>query len=358
MEKIFVIGNCQSAPLAQYLSYHIPNITVLPIDIANGSGQISEENKKFILDVNSIVLTQPLRAKSFSWLATEELKKVKKNNVYTITNFHFSGLYPDIIYVGSMGKRLHSATGDYNSNIVLKSFLEGLNTKDCIKKFNYQTYCELGYFEKWEFAETELIERDKNVDIKFAKKFLDIIEEKGCMFSINHPTDYIFNEYAIEIAKFLGFSPRQYPSDMFTNSLGASPWNAIYSEIAEYHHIKWKYINKYRSLGKLLNIEEFVDISYAKYSEQEEKIRHLFLSKEEQTFFERDIDAVIHSLYWFFLFRAPDTVGLNGYRETLHQEFSVENIMRIFESFAVSAEFQEKIDIFLSKRLLNISKKE
>ena len=84
MKKIFVIGNCQSAPLAQYLSYHIPNITVLPIDIANGSGQISEENKKFIFDVNSIVLTQPLWAKSFSWLATEELKKVKKNNVYTI----------------------------------------------------------------------------------------------------------------------------------------------------------------------------------------------------------------------------------------------------------------------------------
>lgn len=225
----------------------------------------------FLKDRNVYIITQNFGGETWGKFRTEELRKEYKN-IFSITNFHFNGLFPDIRYYNELDDRLLSPLHDYNSRIIFDGFVNNKSIKDVLLDFNQQKYEEYGYFSAYEKSHSVLLQRDKYVDIKFAEEFLDRANEANILFSINHPTDMVMDAYARKIAEFFDIKINiSYPTDMYVNFLSHN-CNAIYREIAEYHHIKYKYIDRYIVDNVIYSIEEIIEASYKQYRQQFGKI--------------------------------------------------------------------------------------
>lgn len=123
--KIAIIANCQVQPLAKMLSSLgvIDEVVSIPVhlygtqhfDMAVEKFKAYESNPEF-------VVLSFINGEKFGEFETVNLKN-RIQNLHTITNIHFSGLHPDITYLGDQAGRIESSLGDYHSKIILHSFL-------------------------------------------------------------------------------------------------------------------------------------------------------------------------------------------------------------------------------------------
>jgi len=282
--KIAIIANCQAGPLSQALilsSPDIEKISFIQVHLINSPIMkgIVANFKNFIKNEADIILTFPLSDR-FSEFSTNILKK-ELNNVYTITNIHFTGIFPDVTYLGTMGNRIKSPIGDYHSRIILDSFLKNLSVKECINRFNYNEYKNLGFFDVWDISVSRL--KNKEVDFNFATKFLDMIKSNLSLFTINHPTNVVFIEYAKFLCDCLYLDKINISPQHLVNQLSNGAWWPIYPEIASYHNLLYetpfkfkKRVSNFDNLlegGLYLSLEEFVEESYILYSKNSHKIK-------------------------------------------------------------------------------------
>lgn len=342
-----ILGNCQTRPLAFYLNYYIEGIEFLPFEVFALTDIQRQQLNKLLEDENQIILTQNIGGEKFDKLTTKNIRQ-KYKNVYTITNFHFKGLFPDIIYLGDSNNRIKSAASDYNSQIVFENFIRQKTVEECTQSFHYKTYEDLGFFSAYEASASELLKREEFVDIKYAEEFLYSLQERQTIFSINHPCDATFDNYARKIAKSLDWrlSSKNFPETLYPNILSGITC-ALYDEIAEFHNIRYAYNNFYIIQRNFYSLEDFVRESYRAYKNQLSNIlkNHLsYLKNIDENRY--NIAKLVISHYQAVMKRQPDYQGFVNMCNFLEKQgVNVASITQLFESAIGSPEFKQKFGV-------------
>lgn len=276
--KVIVIANCQVLPLVKGLGFMTDVETALGLPIhlfeTNHFDKPKENFEALMKEDEPIILTFN-NSEKFGEFETGKLKHTFKN-VITITNIYFSGLHPDITYIGDMRGRISSPIGDYHSKIVIHSYMTGKSVNDCMLLFNGINYEKLGLYSEYADSASLLLERDKENDIAFGKYFMTLLKERPSLYTVNHPTPYIFQEYLCVIADHLGIRAQRLPIEMLPNYLANSAWWPVYPEIAEHHNLNYQMPMLFKQPeamgGKIIGLKEFVVHSYDLYNKLKERL--------------------------------------------------------------------------------------
>jgi hypothetical protein len=266
-----IIANCHCLPLAEALPFigrGIEKSDFIDVNFATQPHMV-EKIDLIHSDPSWRVLSFTLSA-NFERLETSSLKQTLGDRLTTFTNTYFSGLHPDITYVGGMGQRVASAIGDYHSKIVLASYATGRTEDDCLRLFNGGAYEKLGYYQEYALSAQNLLERDAACDVKFAQTFLDMVTEIPTLYTINHPTGAVFLALTEKLAASQGLDYISFAPAFFQNHLSTNNIWPVYNEISEHHGLKYR-TPQYYGLGKALNSRmlsraEFVHRSYQSYA--------------------------------------------------------------------------------------------
>lgn len=269
--KLIVVANCHCLPIAEALSFIIKGVEKADfIDINFITQPHMVEKIELIYNCDDWHVLSFNLSTNFERLETSQLKQQLGDKLTTFTNVHFTGLHPDITYVGGMGQRISSAMGDYHSKIVLGSYVSGLSPKDCLSLFHGSIYEMLGYYDEFVTSSMNLLNRDEACEVKFAQNFLDMLKDTPTLYTVNHPTGAVFLALAEKLAVSLQADYVSFAAAFFQNHLSTSNIWPVYDEIAEYHGLKYHTPQHY-VLGKsvssrLLSRAEFVQKSYDCYA--------------------------------------------------------------------------------------------
>lgn len=277
--KIAIIANCQGFPLQKVLATfpEVTDVVSLPIHLYGTQHFALAENKfkALLMDANATILTFPINER-FKEYSTSHLR-LKGGKLLTMTNIFFSGLHPDITYVGLQAARLSSPIGDYHSKIIIESFIAGRKPSECIKLFNEKEFEARGYFDEYGRSGAILLTKDESLDVKFAAKFLKLLKNEPALFTVNHPTGLVFEAYRALIAEQFGLT--QYPAfppHYFQNPLANSAWWPVFPCLAERHGLSYRTPILFRQPeqigGRFFTLEEFVNRSYAIYEGVKEQL--------------------------------------------------------------------------------------
>jgi hypothetical protein len=278
--KIIVIANCQVESIVKLLktSIDVESVVGIPIHLY-GSNYFEKAKQDYLNAINDPdynLLTFIKNENLYKEFSLDVLRN-KHPNLLTMTNIFFSGLHPDITYLGDRGGRIISPLGDYHSKIILKSFLLGLSVESCLDRFNELVYEEMGFFDEFEKSSLELLERDKNIDIAFGSIFMELVRHEPSLYTFNHPTGFVFQEYVDLIGKKIGINIKKFPFAMQPNPLSSSTWWPIYNEIAEKHCLKYRtplLFKKPDSLGGgVIDLGEFIRQSYRIYANESPRLK-------------------------------------------------------------------------------------
>jgi hypothetical protein len=269
-----VIGNCHCLPLADALALSALGITTDFIDVnfadephiaAKINGLYDDSGPETVFSLNL--------SEQFSRLATPVLREHLGGRLATFTNIHFTGLHPDITYIGCMRRRLRGFFGDYHSKLVLFSFVSRWTPERCLQLFNGVIYERLGYFEAFATSSDDLLLRDAACDVRFAARFLEMVRWEPSLYTVNHPTGRVFLELAFALAEHAGFEFVRHGAVMFQNHLSTNYIWPVYHEIAEHHGLAYRTAPYFVRIGqrasRSIGLEEFVRGSYAAYREAE-----------------------------------------------------------------------------------------
>lgn len=277
--KICVIANCQVQSIVKGLSAlaDVEKIAGLQIHlIGSPFFQKPQEEFRTLAESHDVTVLSFLLGDRFGEYETRKLKQTMPR-LFTVTNLYFSGLHPDITYIGGQGGRLQSPLGDYHSKIILHSFITGRSKSDCLERFAGKVYEKLGMFDEFEKSKNELIGRDIGIDFPFGKIFLEMVKERPSLYTVNHPTAFVFQAYIIYLAGLLGLRAHRMPLEILPNYFANAAWWPVYNEIGEYHSVQYSMPMVFKQPenlgGKFIDLEELIDRSYLDYARMEKRIR-------------------------------------------------------------------------------------
>jgi hypothetical protein len=234
----------------------------------NRDGTISE----FIERARSydVIVTLPL-SDEFGPLATDRIRETFPDTpIVTIANIYFSGLHPDLTYIGGMARRVVGPIGDYHSKIALIAYLRGLSVNRAIALFGDATYKKLGYYNAWQTSMDELRSREETIDVTLSEDLEILLHRDHCFFSVNHPTSLVVSAYARKIALWLAQRGLVTMSDWnmgafgLVNHLASSAIFPVYPEIARHFDLSYpgSYSFKAPTLGddtiRIMTLAEMV----------------------------------------------------------------------------------------------------
>jgi hypothetical protein len=278
--NLVIIANCQVQPLEKLLkmSPEVDSIISIPIHLIGNTlyeNSVTAFNELIKRDSNALIISFPLST-DFKDFETNELRR-RFTNVKTINNIFFTGLHPDITYLSDIGKRIPSPVGDYHSKIILYSYLQNYPLEKCLSYFCKTSYEQMGYFDEFESSRHELLMREQDVDIKFGEKYLSLVKKNHSMFTFNHPTSFIFHNWAKEISDFIGTSFYSPDPFMEQNYLSSNTWWPVYPEITDSLSCDYKgsYVFKQNDScgGKFMTLEKMIELSYITYRENDNVLR-------------------------------------------------------------------------------------
>jgi hypothetical protein len=167
-ERIAVIGNCQSVPIAAILSKMCPRIRVeaMPYTRIKNLEQAAEVAKA--LDSYDLILIQDVDRLGCGPMRLPRIAE-KYSNVVQFPAILFSGFHPDFIIV----ERGHflSAASKLHSLIVAAAYFESVPEEQVRPLFNSNVFKVLGYFEVFEREREALLSRAQNLGYDFARSF-------------------------------------------------------------------------------------------------------------------------------------------------------------------------------------------
>jgi hypothetical protein len=236
-DKILLLGNCQTDLLARLLS-HMSNCYVENIreDVLS-----DHNNHKAILQkVKSanVVITQSLSDYRFGDLQTKYLKKFIKKLII-IPSIYFSGLHPDLVYVGKMGNRYQSPIGDYHSAIGIAAFLEKVPPDQAIQLYrDLELFQSAGFHAEWQNSLNELKSRELLCDISISDYIENNIINKTLFYSSNHPAIELVVLLARRILMHLGFNIGW--NSFWRDEMQLNVIYPIWNPICEYHKLTYR----------------------------------------------------------------------------------------------------------------------
>ena len=277
MRKAAVISNCQARPIADFLRVRLPDFSfeVVGVHLLRPD-QIARNESDVLGRVTKdcdLVITAPLSG-SYGALATDKLERsLERGHLVIVPNIYFSGLHPDLTYLGGLGQRLQGPIGDYHSKIAVAGFLSGMSVKKTCAMYNDRTYSKLEYYTEFQSSLSELRRREESVDFKVSDIIEENILQKPCFMTVNHPTSYLFSRFVDGLVQYMvsvGLVGDVYPPIDYhyrPNPLADAAIFPVFPEIADFHQLKYEgnYLFK-APRGNLeesvYDLEDFVEREY------------------------------------------------------------------------------------------------
>ena len=272
IRSVMLVANCHCLPLADAFALCVPGVRTDFIDV--NFAQTADNLAKIAglaASKAEIVFTQMISERLGSVATSILRRQLGVSGVVTFTNIHFTGLHPDITYLGGMGQRLQSPLGDYHSKLVLFSYASQRSLKDCLALFTGPTYERIGYFTAFEQSAGELLARDVALDVRFAEAFITMARKVPTLYTINHPTGTVFLALANALASYAGLPFLPWEPAMFQNHLSINYIWPVYNEIAEHNQLAFRtplvFVRKGQRDSRVATLREFVSGCYAAYAE-------------------------------------------------------------------------------------------
>lgn len=268
--RIAIVGNCQAGALAACLArtreFQVCSICDLNL---SETAQFGHSRHAIVHERDfDFVLTQNI-GDQFAELSTARLKELYGDRCRTFTNLYFTGLHPDITYVGGFGSRLSSPVGDYHSRIALIGYLNGLSADETCCLYNDEVFAALGFYEQFEQSGHELMRRDDSIDIRIGLHFLSKLTVLPSLYSINHPTVTAIMLLADAVMRDLYGGTLDTDCNVYPDSLVKNVIWPIYPDIAVRHRVSYRSPFMFFPAdchgSAPLSLEEFVAASYVAY---------------------------------------------------------------------------------------------
>jgi len=198
--RAVVIGNCQVKSLADSLNLfsediHFEHFQIHSLPQQKAQAHIEARIAKLQGEVD-LILTFNLSDRYYGLARPLIRETFSGAEVLSISNLFFTGYHPDIIVLGTIGKRMDGAMAQYHSRLALYGFTRGMSVEETAALFNAETYATMGYFSSWGASLRRLAVADKEVDLPFGPRFVELLKERPCMYVVNHPSPTVFREWA------------------------------------------------------------------------------------------------------------------------------------------------------------------
>lgn len=207
LKKAFFMGNCQAAHLADMLGMHTgfsseySTIRTLP-PIHNMAVELQRAVIDMLLPKIDLFVTQDIRNLNFP-LRTEEIRHIPKR-IIVFPTLHFSGYFPDIIYLKMQGQVIRSTPlTDYHSALVLVSFYDGVNAEECSKQLLSGDWIHNGYESLISSLVENLYARERFWDVKITRFIVENFKNQILFHTVNHPNACLLHEVANSILSII-----------------------------------------------------------------------------------------------------------------------------------------------------------
>lgn len=262
--RIGLIGNCQVQTLEAVLGVMLPGSIFSVLDFSKPEWQDEAKRRVFseTLPNCDIVFAHP---NVYSHVSTEELRNLLRGKLALLGNFYFRGYFPDICYIGGIGKRLPNLLS-YHSIIVVRSYLLGQTPEQCLADFSEEKYSEFGFFEDWKTSLEALRARDATVDYPIANLVEEFAASKQIFYTVNHPTMDLIAYYMRDVCKGLGLPISVARLWMAEDPLYEYGMPPIFDFLANHHNLRFRSTQFYKMGGaQFISADAFIRGSYRQY---------------------------------------------------------------------------------------------
>ena len=260
MKDLRILGNCQVGGIAESISLLIEGAKVLgeiaPSNVADLGNILSQhihhQGSLIVSDsVGNLIANNP------------SLKEFDRPDTIYFPSISFAAFHPDIQYAFVEGSVVKNGLGsDWNSRILLSSYLHGLTSQQSQKLFDSKTFENLGYFSEWERSSQKLQTSFQECGFDYGRWIRSVQRSGPFMYGINHPTQFCLSEISIQLAEKL--FPQSYINRsnliyLTTDHLSHIVW-PIYPEIGEQLGLESSYL--WRVNEKVSGLSEFSDLCF------------------------------------------------------------------------------------------------
>lgn len=206
-KKALVISNCQARVLAHALSVMSTDTTFHHWGVHEAHGKdremlVAEKLRAIQTDYDFVLAVQ--LSDKFGDISAPRIRDATNGKpVFFVSNIYFTGLHPDMVYVGAMGERIVSPLGDYHSKLALWSFATGKQPDQAADYFRDDVYEALGYYGEWDLSLQEAQKRDQAVDVPVHDIIPQVARRETAFYSFNHPSPALVAPFAARIIAYL-----------------------------------------------------------------------------------------------------------------------------------------------------------
>ncbi|MFQ6538970.1 MULTISPECIES: WcbI family polysaccharide biosynthesis putative acetyltransferase [Aphanothece] len=277
MKTAAVIGNCQARAIADYLSIRFHDVSfetfgihlIPPKEIQRKSIEFFDRARSCF----NFVITAPLSPLYGALFIENQEAVLGQDKLIRIPSIYFSGLHPDLTYLGGPGGRTLGPLGDYHSKLALIGFLSGYSTLETIRLFNMDTYLKMEYHLEAETSLHQLKHREQKVDVPVSRIIEENFQRVPCFMTVNHPTSFLFTEYTDSLVEYItsrGIAKPSAPSLNYhfrPNPLSGAAIFPMYPEIAEINKTEYKGGYHFKSpehkgKSRVFSLEEFIESEF------------------------------------------------------------------------------------------------
>lgn len=259
--RLCVIGNCQGPEIAR----HLACITGLPVTGRDVTHYSQAGRAAWLADCDEaeLIVTIPL-SNRFDGLQVSQLQARYPGRVRVMNAPFFEGLFPDVVFLGEMGRRLPGPM-DGHSKLTLRSYLRGDTVERCVLSFAPASLEQQGYFAAWQASKQELIRRDAEVDIPLGDVFFEHVRTVPLLLTVNHPTTVLYRMICKEICRTLGLEHRDIPLASMATAQAYWPVWPIFDALAEHHRLAYRTPQLFAREHEAWSLPHFVGRSFEFY---------------------------------------------------------------------------------------------
>ncbi|UGB44998.1 hypothetical protein LQ772_13515 [Frateuria edaphi] len=185
--------------------------------------------------------------------------------IWQIPTVSFTAYHPDICYLNFRGAPLKGPMDDYHSTIAYAGFKLGLSATQVLRMYNEDTYARLGYFDCWDHAKQQLLDKFARAGFDLGLSFANWSRTSAFMYSNNHVKVHCLMDIAKAILSRAG-KRQDYLSELPHDNLMNGPAFPVYPEIGLRLGVRGNYLFKLGGSYRFIRLEQFLQDSFSVYA--------------------------------------------------------------------------------------------
>jgi len=204
-KTIAIVGNCQAQLLEGVFIAGKPEFNVERLPPVFKMTEADRQNVLKIFEAASYIFLQRVDTNYFlEWVRSSWVKENFKDKVFVWPNLYFDGYFPDVqyIYTSPYGK-LQGPLDDYHLRSVFEAYKAGHSMEQASLGITNRDSAQDRF--AFNTSLTNLIEREKDVDVKISDFLAKEVKERRAFYTPNHPYNFVVIEMAQRLAQAAGF---------------------------------------------------------------------------------------------------------------------------------------------------------